>query len=182
MELKTIDLDALDPSVNLETKTTLVQDQPVTDHSRFPRSIVINTVLFLVVAISGFYLGATLKTRTSGKSATTASGELKNIQAEVPLTGIKVGDIFGSADEKAFRDSATGVLDKGGLNGEGTHQIVRPGGPSQTVYITSSVIDLDTLVGNQITAWGETFKGQKVGWLMDVGRVKVENLNMPLPK
>lgn len=144
------------------------------------KSNLLVVILFLAVAIAGFYTGAILKTNSSGKLVGT--GEFKNIQAEVPSVGVKIGDVYGSPDEKAFRDSATGVLDKGGLNGEGTHKIVRPGGPSQTVYITSSVIDLDTLVGDQVTVWGETFKGQKVGWLMDVGRVKVENLNVPLPK
>ena len=107
---------------------------------------------------------------------------MAGIQADIPESGAKGGDVFGSADEKAFNTTATGVLDKGGLNGEGTHKLVRPGGLSQTVYLTSSVIDLDQLVGHQVTIWGETFKGQKTGWLMDVGRAKVENLNVPLPK
>lgn len=179
MEIKTIDLDRLDP--NLESsKATRVPPLANTNQNMSNKSSIITVVLFLVVAIAGFYSGATLKARASGRLV--GSGDLKNIQAEIPTTGVKVGDIYGSADEKAFRDSATGVLDKGGLNGEGTHKIVRPGGASQTVYVTSSVIDLDTLVGDQITAWGETFKGQKVSWLMDIGRVKVENLNMPLPK
>ncbi|HCX25278.1 MAG: hypothetical protein UX08_C0005G0023 [Candidatus Collierbacteria bacterium GW2011_GWB1_45_35] len=174
MEIKTIDLDKLDPG------TEPAIDQPVLVVEK--RSNYLTVIIFLVVAIVGFYIGASLKTRISGKLASGTSGDLKNIQAEVPQTGVKVGDIYGSADEKAFNTSATGVLDKGGLNGEGTHKLVRPGGISQTVYMTSSVIDLDTLVGHQITVWGETFKGQKAGWLMDVGRVKVENLNMPLPK
>ena len=174
MEIKTIDLDKLDPG------TEPAIDQPVLVVEK--RSNYLTVIIFLVVAIVGFYIGASLKTRIFGKLASGTSGDLKNIQAEVPQTGVKVGDIYGSADEKAFNTSATGVLDKGGLNGEGTHKLVRPGGISQTVYMTSSVIDLDTLVGHQITVWGETFKGQKAGWLMDVGRVKVENLNMPLPK
>ena len=25
----------------------------------------------------------------------------------------------------------------------------------------------------EVQIWGETFKGQKAGWLMDVGRIKV---------
>lgn len=172
MEIKTIDLDKLDPAIKPEV------NQPVLVVEK--RSSYLIVIIFLVVAIVGFYLGASLKTRTSNKLVGT--GDLESIQAEVPQTGVKVGDIYGSADEKAFNTSATGVLDKGGLNGEGTHKLVRPGGISQTVYMTSSVIDLDTLVGHQITVWGETFKGQKTGWLMDAGRVKVENLNMPLPK
>jgi hypothetical protein len=182
MELKTIDLDTLDPNISPQAESVLAPRQGLEDSHKLLKSRTITTAIFLVVAMIGFYVGASLKTRFAGQSGSTATGDMKNIQAEVPLSGVKVGDIFGSPDEKAFRDSATGVLDKGGLNGEGTHQIVRPGGVSQTVYVTSSVIDLDILVGNQITAWGETFKGQKVGWLMDVGRVKVENLNMPLPK
>ncbi len=146
-----------------------------------PKSNIVTVIIFLVAAIAGFYSGATLKTSTGGKmiGSTSVPG---NIQADIPVAGVKVGDVYGSADEKNFKDSATGVIDKGGFNGEGTHKLVRPGGITQTAYLTSSVIDLDTLVGHQVTIWGETFKGQKVGWLMDVGRVKVENLNMPLPK
>ncbi len=179
MEIKTIDLDKVDPSKD-SSRVSSVPPLVNTNQKMSNKSSIVTVILFLVTAIAGFYSGATLKNRLSGKLA--GGIDAKNIQAEVPTTGVKIGDIYGSADEKAFRDSATGVLDKGGLNGEGTHKIVRPGGASQTVYVTSSVIDLDTLVGHQITAWGETFKGQKVSWLMDIGRVKVENLNMPLPK
>lgn len=135
--------------------------------------------LFIVVAVGGFYSGAWLKAKNSG---TIISQELTGIQSAIPETGVKVGDIFGSPDEKSFKDPATGVIDKGGFNGEGSHKLVRAGGVSQTVYLTSSTIDLDALVGHQVTIWGETFKGQKVGWLMDVGRAKIEALNVPLPK
>jgi len=143
------------------------------------KSIIPVIIAFIVVTAAGFYSGARLKAMNSG---TIVSPELSGIQADVPETGVKVGDIFGSPDEKSFKDPATGVLDKGGFNGEGTHKLLRVGGVSQTVYLTSSTIDLDALVGNQVTIWGETFKGQKVGWLMDVGRAKVEALNAPLPE
>lgn len=143
------------------------------------KSLIPIIIIFIVVAFAGFYSGAWLKAKRSGA---VVSPELSGIQAVVPETGVKVGDIFGSADEKIFKDSAIGVLDKGGFNGEGTHKLVRTGGVSQTVYLTSSTIDLDSLVGHQVTIWGVTFKGQKVGWLMDVGRAKVEALNVPLPK
>ncbi len=146
-----------------------------TNKKKFPLKI----VLFLVIAAVGFYSGSWLKAKNSGKIV---SAELSGIQAEVPSTGAKVGDIYGSADEKIFKDSATGVLEKGGYNGEGTHKLLRSGGVSQTVYLTSSTIDLDQLVGDQVSIWGETFKGQKVGWLMDVGRAKVEALNASAPE
>ena len=163
-----IKAEEVPPSFSVENKTKMKN-----------KSIVPVVIIFLIVAIAGFYSGAWLKTRKSSQSISPA---LSGIQADVPETGIKVGDIFGSADETMFKDPATGVLDKGGFNGEGTHKLVRVGGISQTVYLTSSTIDLDLLVGHEVTIWGQTFKGQKVGWLMDVGRAKVEVLNAPLPK
>lgn len=83
------------------------------------------------------------------------------------------GTEVGSKDTKAFPDNAAGVIEKGGIDGEGTHKLVREGGPSQTVYLTSSTIDLDQFDGKKVEIWGETFKGQKAGWFMDVGRIKV---------
>lgn len=86
---------------------------------------------------------------------------------------VQEGKEVGSTDIETFKDTATGVIEKGGLNGEGTHKLIREGGPSQTAYLTSSIIDLDQFIGKKVQVWGETFKGQKAGWLMDVGRVKI---------
>jgi hypothetical protein len=86
---------------------------------------------------------------------------------------INNGDVFGIKDDQTFKDSAEGYLAAGGADGEGSHSLLREGGVSQTVYLTSSITDLDKLVGMQVKVWGETFKGQKAGWLMDVGRVQV---------
>jgi hypothetical protein len=91
------------------------------------------------------------------------------------------GDVFGIKDDQTFKDSAEGYLSAGGLNGEGSHSLLREGGPSQTVYLTSSITDLDKLVGMQVKVWGETFKGQKAGWLMDVGRVQVIDTEAEAP-
>ena len=66
-----------------------------------------------------------------------------------------------------------GNLESGGINGEGTHKLIRPGGDSQTVYLTSSVLDLNQFVGKKVKVWGQTFSAKKAGWLMDVGRVEV---------
>ena len=96
--------------------------------------------------------------------------------SQANISNVKPGDIFG-VESDAFSDTADGILEKGGINGEGSHKLIRPGGESQTVYLTSSVVDLDELVGHKVTVWGETFDAQKAGWLMDVGRVKVLELN-----
>lgn len=86
---------------------------------------------------------------------------------------IKSEKIVGSTDVKTFRDSTEGVLEKGGIDGEGSHKLIRPGGPSQTAYLTSSIIDLDQYVGKKVKVWGETFKAEKAGWLMDVGKLEI---------
>lgn len=74
---------------------------------------------------------------------------------------------------KNFKDEAEGVLQKNDSKviTEGTHKLIR-GDESQTVYLTSSVLDLDKYVGNKVKVWGETNKGQKAAWLMDVGKIE----------
>ncbi|MBT4124161.1 MAG: hypothetical protein HN981_05125 [Candidatus Pacebacteria bacterium] len=96
-------------------------------------------------------------------------------QADLQVAGdvINVGDVFGVKDDQTFKDSAEGYIEVGGLDGEGSHSLLREGGVSQTVYLTSSITDLDKLAGMKVKVWGETFKGQKAGWLMDVGRVQI---------
>lgn len=86
---------------------------------------------------------------------------------------VKTEKSVGSTDTKTFRDSTEGTLESGGLDGEGTHHLVRPGGESQTAYLTSSIIDLDQYVGKKVKIWGETFSAQKAGWLMDVGKIEL---------
>ena len=79
----------------------------------------------------------------------------------------------GIADAATFKDSAEGVLEEGGISGEGTHHLVRPGGDSQNVYLTSTVIDMQSFVGKKVMVWGQTISARKAGWLMDVGKIKV---------
>ncbi len=114
------------------------------------------------------------------KNKNTISGGKNSIQ-KVATDNIKNGDIFGVHDEKTFADNAQGYLAKGGVDGEGSHQLLRAGGVSQTVYLTSSVTDLDKFVGMEVKVSGETFKGQKAGWLMDVGRVEIINTQAEAP-
>lgn len=83
------------------------------------------------------------------------------------------GKIAESTQSKIFKDSAEGTLEKGGINGEGTHKLIREGGESQTAYLVSSSVDLDVYVGKKVKVWGETFAAKKAAWLMDVGKVEV---------
>lgn len=92
---------------------------------------------------------------------------------EVRSSSMSKGIIVGSDDTKTFKDTVEGTLKGGGINGEGQFHLVRPGGDSKNVYLTSSNIDLSKFIAKKIKVWGQTQKAQYAGWLMDVGRVEV---------
>jgi len=129
-------------------------------------------LLSLFAILSGFLISRFLPIFPANRSQTKTPNGEKPISAEeiTSESDIKVGVSYGQVGQ-AFKDSAEGVLEKGGIDGEGTHHLVREGGPSQTAYLTSSVLDLDLFVGKKIKVEGETFAAQKAGWLMDVGLV-----------
>lgn len=122
-------------------------------------------VLVVVLAVgSGWLLSG--KGKVIGTNTAVGSNQ--------PVPGAKKSATeAGISDTKAFPDTATGTLKSGGIKGEGTHHLERDGGVSQNVYLTSSVIDLESFVGKKVQVWGQTISGKEAGWLMDVGRVKV---------
>lgn len=129
-------------------------------------------ILGIILGVGTGYYIALSRLQSSGVDTSTSS-----TQTLTSSTNIKVGDVFGSADEKTFRDTAEGILQPGGIDGEGSHHIERGANKSQWVYVTSSVVDLDLVAGTRVQVWGETNQGKKAGWLMDVGRLKVLELN-----
>lgn len=134
--------------------------------------------LFIIVTVIAVLAGVGTGFGTFRLTAQQNSGpDLATVPQE---NGVQNGDEFGSKDE-AFDSHAIGYVEEGGLDGEGSHKLLRPGGDSQTVYLTSSVTDLDEFVGMEVEIWGETFKGQKAGWFMDVGRIKVVEVNGESP-
>jgi len=151
-------------------KEPLVKQFPAKKKGEFMKTAMIVFVIMLAGVATGYLL-------SSGK--TNLSG-LKSAD-DISQQGLKVGDIFGNPDEETFRDKAEGVLVKGGTDGEGSHHLLRPGGESQNVFLTSSIIDLDPFADHRVEVWGETFTAQKAGWLMDVGRVEVLELNAEKP-
>lgn len=134
-------------------------------------------VLMIVAIILGTGTGFGLYKLTARGGQSVTGGNIEQVAGD----NIKTGDVFGSPDASTFKDMAEGYLEAGGLDGEGSHQLLRPGGESQTVYLTSSVTDLDKFVGMEVKIWGETFKAQKAGWLMDVGRVEILNTKAEAP-
>lgn len=136
---------------------------------------------FIVAAIIAIALGVATgygSSKLYAKNLGLPSGDIEKVATE---GSVQNGDVFGSPDTSSFKDSAKGYLEAGGLDNEGTHHLVREGGISQTVYLTSSVTDLSKLEGMEVEVWGETFKGQKAGWLMDVGRIQVTEVQGQKP-
>ena len=125
-------------------------------------SIIIFIVFILLGVGTGF---AVAKVKSSVGSS--------NGDSSLSSEDTKKGAVVGSDDTKTFKDSAEGTLREGGIGDEGTHHLERPGGESQNVYLTSSVVDLSSFEGKKVKVWGSTFDGEKAGWLMDVGRVEI---------
>ena len=120
-------------------------------------------IAFILLGIGTGFLVAKIKSGGASLSSRSA----------ISGGNFKKGEVVGSADTKTFNDTAEGVLKVGGIQDEGTHHLVRPGGDSQNVYLTSSVVDLSQFEGKKVKVWGKTFAGDKAGWLMDVGRVEI---------
>lgn len=129
------------------------------------RKLFLGIAIFLVVGL-GVLSGWLLSGGGSG-----SSGQIQTEVSEGQKP--KKGEEFGVQDKEAFSDHAVGEIAQGGINGEGTHHLLREGGPSQTVFLFSSVLNLDDFVGRKVEVWGETFSAEKAGWLMDVGKLKV---------
>ena len=163
---------------NLSVETAVVKDtakETMKMNKKTKKTfIIICTIATIAGVLTGY--GAF---RLNGKTANNKKTEL-NAVAEDP-NKIANGDIFGVQDESTFVDNAQGYVEKGGVNGEGSHRLLREGGTSQTIALTSAVTDLDQFVGMEIKIWGETHKAQQSGWFMDVGRVEVVDTEAEAP-
>jgi len=148
--LNPVSTNVIQPVVRkLETKTPVKKN-------------VILALISLIVVAGGIGTGYLLS--GAGKKTTEigTTGEIKVSKNEAGIT-----------DESKFSTTTDGVLEEGGIGGEGTHHLVRGAGPSQYAYLTSSVVDLGAFAGKKVQVWGETVSGKKAGWLIDVGKIKI---------
>lgn len=119
--------------------------------------------VYSVLILLGLGTGYLLATKSSVATSLAPKG-----------TPIQTSNVVGVQDASTFKDCATGQLQQGGSNGEGTHHLIREGGPSQTAYLISSVVDLDKYVGQNVKVCGQTVQAKNVSWLMDVGRLELQ--------
>lgn len=130
----------------------------------FLTPVVIIVLLFFIGAgiYGGYYL--------THQGVASAPGQASPQSA----SAVQKGAVYGTNDTATFKDTAEGTVANGGIEGEGQFHLVRPGGDSQNVYMTSSLVDLSLFVGKKVKVWGQTQAAKHAGWLMDVGRVQVE--------
>jgi len=139
--------------------------------------ITLFSTIAIIVAVgvaSGFWLSRFFPSRSSDQSPLFTSGESRPLSADTISSAdqLKVGQVYGNANGN-FKDKATGVIESGGVNGEGTHTLIRPGGEDQKAALTSSILDLDLFVDRQVEIQGETNDSRKAGWFLDVGSIKI---------
>ena len=144
----------------------LGQDQELVKNFDSSNSVFFTTK-FIIIAIAVLILGV-----GTGYFLSHGSAVLK-VKNSITSSTVAKGTTEGSSDTSVFKDTAEGVLKEGGIEGEGAFHLVRPGGDSQNVYLTSSSVDLSKYIGRKLKVWGQTQKAQHAGWLMDVGKIEV---------
>ena len=150
------------------------QAQPETILRRIPPKLKFSLptkflpILIIVFVVSaGVFSGLILSSRHKSqlKSQTKAALSEETLSQEQKISF-----------SQTFRDQAEGVVEKNSdldKYAQGRWRLIRPGGESQTAYLTSSVLDLDDFIGKKVRVHGETFGSSKVAWLMDVGKVEI---------
>lgn len=134
-------------------------------------------IVFLIVIIaltSGFWLSRFFPFSKQSSSALFTSGDSQSLSADniSHPDQLKIGQWYGNVNGQ-FKDSAIGTIAAGGVNGEGTHTLIRPGGDDQKAALTSSVLDLDLFIDKKVEIKGETNISPKAGWFLDVGSIKI---------
>ncbi|HUS51859.1 MAG TPA: hypothetical protein VMX77_00105 [Candidatus Bathyarchaeia archaeon] len=162
--------------VNVQPVEVKTEEEPLVREIEKDKKANLKEILFpvgviLVIIIAGVFTGNLLANRRGGLPV--GPTETKELEEGVEM--ISGPKEVGIKDVRVFRDSAEGKIEinDGSITTEGSHKLVRPGGESQIAYLTSSVVDLNLFIGKCVQVWGETFKAEKAGWLMDIGRVKL---------
>lgn len=131
-------------------------------------------IIIVLAVTSGFWLSRYFPSQKSTSPISNTNSEKNTAASADSLKNkddVQVGKVYGDSS-KAFQDTASGTIEKGNINGEGTHILNRDGGISQRVSLTSSAVDLDLFVGLKVEVKGQTNASTKTGWLMDIGSIK----------
>lgn len=123
-------------------------------------------LMFVVVFIVAIVLG-----RFAAKLTVRNQSDLPNVTYTQESGS---ANSYGQKNLKLCPDKAEGTVKAGGIDGEGTHHLVRKGGKDQYVYLTSSTVDLSLVENKKVAVWGKTYAAKIAGWLMDICYLEVK--------
>jgi hypothetical protein len=151
-----------------------LSSNPVTPPQNRPIISVAAVGICLLLALAVGFWSSRLFPFSKSSSKLTLSTQEQAISTDSisSASQIQIGKLYGDT-ATVFKDSATGTIEKGSINGVGTHILNREGGVTQRASLTSSVVDLDLFIGRKVEVKGETNSSSKTAWLMDVGSVKI---------
>lgn len=130
---------------------------------------------FLLLAIGALLVG-TAGTATGYLLAGSAQDQPNKGAERSSVSSVPAQRPKSAEEDLAFKDCAEGKLEpnkEDAVKVDGTHRLAT-NDPQKPVYLISSVVDLSKYEGKTVTVWGESHASKKVGWLMDVGRIKQE--------
>lgn len=133
---------------------------------------IIAIIVFISLA-GGFWLSRLYPVdKKNNRSASSQAVVVNSTDSISQANDLKTSLVYGNKDP-ACKDTASGTVEKGSINGEGTHILNRPGGADQRASLTSSAVDLDLFVGKKVDITGQTNSSKKTGWLLDVCSIKI---------
>ena len=152
----------------------LTQNTSTLSTNKDKKNILMVSLIIVVAITSGFWLSRFFPFSRQSQAPFFTSGDSQGLSADTIShpDQLVANQWYGNVDGQ-FKDGATGLITAGGVNGEGTHTLIRPGGDDQKAALTSSVVDLDLFVDKQVEIKGETNVSQKAGWFLDVGTIKI---------
>lgn len=122
-------------------------------------------IFIIVIGLGiGFFVS---KSKSSGSKVQNST----NVTVSDTEAGVK--DIKVLTDKGINIKDATGVLQTGGIKGEGKYNLQRDGGLTQQVALNSTTVDMMPFVGKKVQVWGDTQASHYAPWLMDVVKIKV---------
>lgn len=149
-------------------------DKPIITNKSVKSSntLMFSIIMVILALVSGFGLSQLLPQKFTGVTSSDSQNATLSTDSISSPNDLIVGKLYGNS-EKTFKDTATGTIEKGSINGEGTHILNRDGGATQRASLTSSAVDLDLFVGKWVEVKGETNSSTKTAWLLDVSTIKI---------
>ena len=144
------------------------QEKVINNNPKKKKNIIIIILIVILAITSGFWASRFWPSKTSVSLEDESVVGADSISPNDLQVGVLYGDLH-----KTFKDTATGTIEKGNINGEGTHILNREGGESQRVSLISSTVDLDLFIDKKVEVTGETNASNKTSWLLDVGNIKI---------